>query len=174
MALPASRNTTYAADVQIKSADLNALQDFIIALYAERLIAPAIGWTGGTTPVFANGGVFSITGGGSIWAFPIELPIGTIVTEVNLRTKEPDAGGEIFTMRLWEVTDASLSQIADTITSGSTGGDVDQTWNDTTNDTAAEMPYTMIAGSRLFCEVTFAQTSGSAEAGVRDCGVVPG
>lgn len=39
MALPLSRNTTYAAGSQVKSLDLNAIQDAIIALAAARSIA---------------------------------------------------------------------------------------------------------------------------------------
>ena len=45
MAMPLSRNTTYVATItQVKAADLNALQDFVIALYKGVHVTPARGW----------------------------------------------------------------------------------------------------------------------------------
>jgi len=45
MALPLSRNTTYAVKSPVKSADLNAIQDQIIALHSRTVELPWLNWT---------------------------------------------------------------------------------------------------------------------------------
>lgn len=91
MALPISRNTTYVAGVsQVKSADLNDLQDKVIELYADGPHATRtrkVSWSAGaedpeqgTVSECWNAGpaYVAASGGGSVrgWYMPIALEVG--------------------------------------------------------------------------------------------------
>lgn len=94
MALPFSRNTTYAAGSQVKSADLNALQDAIVNHTNNRTIhipatasllvssgAPNISYGGSVKQVGAGGALF-----GQIDLSPYLLP-GATIKEITFRWK---------------------------------------------------------------------------------------
>lgn len=86
MALPVSRNTTYAPGSQIKSADLNDVQDKIIDLNGrfdaeETSILGGKGSGSGAT--FASDGSITSATTGTL-KIPIELPVGTEITSVDV------------------------------------------------------------------------------------------
>lgn len=84
MALPTSRNTTYAADSPIKSADLNDLQDTVVGMKVplHYLHLPAAAWQ-----ARAGGGAVL---GDHVWTFsgvselvcPLVLPVGTVIASI--------------------------------------------------------------------------------------------
>ncbi len=153
MALPTSRNTTYAAGVsQVKSADLNDLQDQIIALY--KLIAPVRHLYKGDAhqtaalllPVRLAGNRWGSNSGGNREAcFPLRLPVGVTVNQIDIEVDE-GAGGAAPSFYIEELDAGATNQLGDTITFGTTGNVVTMTWDDTTNDSVNEIPFTTAAG----------------------------
>ncbi len=172
--LPVSRNTTYAPGTDVESADLNDIQDKIIdensRAIRPRNITPAsgfieVGVTAATIDGF-EGAVGSQTSAESFWYVPIDLAEGDVLDSVDVRCIEANAGGEEIVMQLFEDVLGAIQQIADTITTGTTGGAVTHTWDDTTNDAAGEIPYTVPTNGRLILSITFGQTSALEEAKV--------
>ncbi len=173
MTLPLSRNTTYAPSAQVKSADLNDIQDQIVTLHSRAIravnISPAIGFSRhdlqSAEVSSQSGAVGSIgAGGDSFWTVPLDLREGDVVDKIEVRGLEPDGGGEAFILQLFEtVLGTSTQQIGDTITSGTTNAEVTYTWDDTTNDSVNEIPYTVVANGRLELQIQFSQTTADSE-----------
>src|SRR5262245_45507489 len=100
MGLPETRNTEYAEESQVKSADLNDFQDQIIALYRGRQ-APA--WFplalttyipfagGGPSITWLDGGGAQVTGGTSM-RIPIPVRAGQRITGFRARVDPSPAG----------------------------------------------------------------------------------
>lgn len=92
MALPFSRNTTYAIGSQVKSADLNALQDSIVNHHNNRTIhIPAIASliVSGAAPNISYGGaVKQVAAGGAITGLIDLSPyliVGATIKEITFR-----------------------------------------------------------------------------------------
>lgn len=105
MALPSSRNTTYVPGVsQVKSADLNAIQDCIIGVKhpeIERGYAAAAWQTDGTNGIKNNVGGAWTVGGTGVESFTTglpEIPAGDRITTVGWSYSRGGAG--TVTMRL--------------------------------------------------------------------------
>lgn len=101
MALPASRNTTYAPGSQVKSADLNAIQDCIIAGHAgtRRVgmsdVQPILGtdttWKHTFGQAFGSATSFAIS-----FHKSFDLTVGDVVTiQINLLQDNAISGGSI-------------------------------------------------------------------------------
>lgn len=144
MGLPTSRNTTYAIGSQIKSADLNAIQDVEIDhetrivdhetriddIEAGRhgnltLIIPAGAAEGDWTFVPSTGAVGSLwlSAGGTLHlAYPIVLTGSERIKEVKAHIK--DESGLAVTMKLFKSTKTGgNTQVGSTQTSSSAGTD---------------------------------------------------
>ena len=100
MALPTSRNTTYAPGSDIRSADLNALQDCIVGGKHGLISRPL----GATSFLLTAGGAASLasdrwTFSGSAGLFcNLALPVGTTITEIIWRFDR--GGGGTMTFKL--------------------------------------------------------------------------
>lgn len=107
MALPTSRNTTYAAGSQVKSADLDDIQDQIIALEAHRhddrvlvIGPPQAAFAAGASDEY-------IASGGAAETFKLEIPllVGDQIKSIDCYVK--GGGGTTHTARLWEETNTA-------------------------------------------------------------------
>lgn len=103
MALPTSRNTTYAAGSQVKSADLNDLQDKVIDEYTYRkaLRTRKVHWSAGIQDPEEFGtvlwdavssgtsGYIQTNSGGQLshWYMPIDLEVGQRLRAVRARVR---------------------------------------------------------------------------------------
>ena len=175
MVLPVSRNTTYAIDTEVESADLNDIQDKIVDENTRQIrprnICPASGFVEegvvAATIDGLSGAVGSVIGSGAFWYVPLDLAEGDILDSVDVRCIEANAGGETIVMQLFEfVLGAAGNQIGDTITTGTTGAAVTHTWDDATNDSVAEIPWTVPVNGRMVLSIAFSATSGTEEAEV--------
>lgn len=95
MTLPTSRNTTYAAAVEVKSADLNAIQDAIIGMKHPEIEIPqhGSGWLPGAyTGGYAYGSEWSMPAGGGGFTCPIFPPVGSRITQCKFGFKRASAG----------------------------------------------------------------------------------
>lgn len=99
---------------------------------------------------------------------PLIYPVGNKITRIDVELLEADAGGEEVTLKIQEIDAGSINQLGDTITSGTTNGVVVQTWDDTTNDSVNEIPFTIAAGKQYRINVAFASTSDNDEAQLLD------
>jgi hypothetical protein len=100
MSLPTSRNTTYAPGSQVKSADMNACQDGIIALAGPRtLMIPAvIGRPSlpGEWPAFGALEVIDTTATAIAYLIPLLVESGQLVTiSITLSQVNAVAGGTV-------------------------------------------------------------------------------
>ena len=175
MALPTSRNTTYIATTsEVKAADLNDIQDKIIDENTRAIRpknhTPADGFVeAGVTAASVDGfegSVGSVTGGSSFYYVPLDLREGDILASVDVFCVEAGTAGEEVTLQLFEDVNGTSQQIGDTIVSGVTGAAATHTWDDTTNDSVNEMPYTVPTNGRLILSISFATTTTLEEAKV--------
>lgn len=89
MPLPTTRNTTYAADTPIRSADLNALQDAVIGEFHGDVVehrslgmpAPT-GWQLGINN--SNPTLLATTGGPNDIRIDLQLPVGATLKSVTV------------------------------------------------------------------------------------------
>ena len=131
------------------------------------IFAPAKGWTVNTVVaprVFdVQGAVGSSTAGATQIAVDISGSRGNKITEVRLSTLEDNTAA--MTFKLYELTGSAgtLNQIGDTITSGTSAGAVEHFWDDSTNDSVNEVPYTVATGNRLILLIDLPQTSANDE-----------
>jgi hypothetical protein len=102
MALPTSRNTTYVAGSQVKSADLDAIQDCIIGnkhgtLELDLLMRPASLYTSGIAGLPGNppisGTTITGTGASSGFVAQFSLPAGKRIVNVKAVVQESTSGG---------------------------------------------------------------------------------
>lgn len=99
MALPLSRNTNYVADAEVKSVDLNALQDSVIAgLHGAttRIILPSeaqmvIGAFPAVAGDFWTNANGDRTGNVGHVVIPVPLLVGEVITAVKVRGADVDA-----------------------------------------------------------------------------------
>jgi hypothetical protein len=115
MTLPASRNTTYAPGSQVNSADLNAIQDQIVAVNATRLKAGPrrlevlnARVTSGSATFNALGG-FLIATASFTGSVLLELAAGERLLQMRARI-DPAAAGSV-TMELHRITDGVTSGV---------------------------------------------------------------
>ena len=163
MALPTSRNTTYAGSSQVKSADLNDIQDQIIADHTDlvaaesRLYGTRSEWIHGcagqlsahsSSFVCTDAGFVDVSSGG-ILNYSIEIPEGARLLDVRARIlTSANAGSrsaEMFSMPFSTGTPASLQAAS---TSASTSSLITLTpivGND----------YTFAGDTVYVCRVTF-------------------
>lgn len=124
MALPSSRNTTYAALSQVKSADLNALQDCIIQGARgdlELLIDVTDGHAAsGTWTQNSNHGV-TAGGGGDAWTVGIPVRVGDRIRSVTFYYQR--LAGTL-TFALWgnEMSAPGIAPAIDSDTDNSSSG----------------------------------------------------
>jgi hypothetical protein len=143
-------------------------------------VHPPDGWvpTTATAPYISGssfeGAVGSLSSGASAIYVPIRAPIGMEIAAIDVACLEPSANGENFQLTLFAAgDDGTVNQIADVITTGFTAADVTHTWDVSTNNSTAEMPYTVVSGTRLFIAIDFPQTTTNDESRVRNIHVTP-
>jgi hypothetical protein len=108
MTLPVSRNTTYAAGAQVKSVDMNAIQDEIIALFGSRNLSFGVG---NATGQIANSSV------------NIDLPLKAGDRITAFRVYGTDNGTNRFTCTLIKINLATgATTTVGTATSAGTAG----------------------------------------------------
>ena len=137
MALPESRNTTYAAGSQVKSADLNDVQDKIIDAYVDGphgdriLLLPA---AAGQGTVIATGHIYAGIDGvtSSSWAqggsgdyveCPIPLRIGDRIKSVRAFVRDTTAAHTLSLKVRKSTNTNNNSQLGSTATSAGNGAD---------------------------------------------------
>lgn len=122
MALPLSRNTTYAAGAQVKSADLNDIQDKIVDNYfvQPRRMPAGAGYEGGTgTAGTLDDAGTHAPGATTKWfVVPFELKPGTRLTEVRARVKDTSTGGGTVTLDVRKSTDGSGASVDTDVSAG--------------------------------------------------------
>jgi hypothetical protein len=124
MAWPEDRLTTYAPGAEIKSADLNALQDAVIAgkqgVVARKIGAGGLRTTGGT-PTYDPGGFLVGSFNGHI---ELPMPDGAVLTEVKAWVD--DSVGASISVRVYRLrmTTAALDAKSDAAVSA--GNDTNQ------------------------------------------------
>lgn len=129
MALPNSRNTTYAPGVQVKSFDLNDIQDkiislqtqvtahagFIAALQAQYdkhptrgLYLPAkAGWVNSFTEFTADG-VWWPNGAGQVIVWPLPLRSGDTLEKVSLYWSATNSASRSLVVQVYDLAAANL------------------------------------------------------------------
>lgn len=112
MALPTSRNTTYAPSSMLKSLDLNDIQDWIINVYAGRPLHIPASTGRAFAGTWTDSAYFGKTTTGlndqQLFA-PLVLEVGAIVTSLAVRAAwEPDTSGATAVARLARITDGTV------------------------------------------------------------------
>lgn len=123
MALPDSRNTTYAAGSQVKSADLNDVQDKIVDLHVGKrshTYSLRVSVTGGRgVGTFADGGYEASAG--ETLKVPIPVDAGERIASVSARVAgQPSFGTGTVTLDVRKCEDGGSASLgtADSGTSG--------------------------------------------------------
>ena len=121
MTLPTSRNTTYAVGTEIKSADLNDLQDHIIGGKHGSIIR-----TAGVNPDVVSGSAAFVEDGYStgsyIGLFTLPMQIGEKLTALTVYLKDGNPG-VAYQLKLIDMTDGSSATKSDLMTSDASGTD---------------------------------------------------
>jgi len=101
MTLPISRNTTYAPGSQVRSADLNAIQDQIVALTQphRRHIPPCSGANSIGSGIFGNAGAWQSAAGTDLLTVPLMVNEGERITRVDVRLNPNGATAMTCTLR---------------------------------------------------------------------------
>ena len=123
MALPTSRNTSYTASAPVKSADLNDLQDAIVAAWHGdvSLWLPAPLWqveTGG------SGGHVDGTytfGGATTIVCPLVLPVGTFIDAIDWHYNRNSAGTVTTSLRRRNIVTGAAAADVGAANADSTG-----------------------------------------------------
>jgi hypothetical protein len=146
MALPLTRNFSYAPDDPVKSADLNDIQDQIIALFAGKHGEREI-WLGGGVAEARNDDpdevpLFQPTFFGGLWqtlgsftstshiGLPLTFPVGTRLKEIEIFLQE-DASTAISAFLMSSdptLASGGITQISGTKTSGTTNARSSVIW----------------------------------------------
>lgn len=98
MALPVSRNTTYAASTQVQSTDLNDIQDKVIDLNGRfdaeetNILGCKGGGVGSTSG--ADGSV--VSGTAANVNIPIELPVGAEISSIDIAGLRTGANDPVY------------------------------------------------------------------------------
>lgn len=166
--LPSSRNTTYSALSQVKSADLNDIQDWIID-HETRIETGLHGYTYYPVEPFdaahVAGGSPAFTGGTSsqYWTLPttgdgivIRLPLTTGETLQSVLVRAKSNGADAMAViSIYPVVDGVVGSALSLTGSGSTSGTTVQTATATLTT-----PYTLSEGDAMIAEISNI-TSGS-------------
>lgn len=129
MSLPVSRNTTYAASSQVKSADLNDVQDQICTLHSRlndprTLVIPyAAGMDGfgsGLDPNFLG---YIQTTAAAVWVMPISLDDGRQITAARVRIRSHNVNTIAATLR-HAIDGANTTDASATSATGAGASDV--------------------------------------------------
>lgn len=165
--LPTSRNTSYAAGSQLLSADMNDLQDKVIDLYGgahaarELVLGVASGQPDLTAPPTRNvNGWESLSSGISTVWFPIVLPVGSIITQIDTWILEANAEQAAVYMTEHNVATGGGGTL-ESANSGTSAAMAAVTFN------SGFVPYTMVAGTELYLQVDLPTTTTPAELVVR-------
>lgn len=158
MSLPLSRNTNYAAGSQVKSADLNAIQDEIIAAYTRvggdrEIWIDASGFrqaSGASSAVFAlNEATF-----GSRWTFVDPDTLASAISGIRqgerikaIKLRGVSTGGTFYAKLFRRLSTANPTQIGSTLTHANTTTDQVHT---------LVSPETVDAGDQFFAIVATA------------------
>ena len=172
MALPDSRNTTYVLGVsEVKSADLNDMQDKIIDARAWDILKHSILARDGFQPAGLDvpgratyGSILSLSTGSAGWEIPLRLKAGQTLESVKVYGLEPDNAGEVFTLDITSISNEVGTAINSSIVGGSTNAEVTYTWDDVTNNGGGDMPFLVPANTEVMLRVTFQQTTTLGEA----------
>ena len=97
MTWPITPLTTYAADVQIKSADLNAIQIAINILHASVGILGQKG-RGASATYGTDGSIITDAGGSGAIIIPIELPVGFKIGTIHVVGLRTGANNPTYTL----------------------------------------------------------------------------
>lgn len=118
MALPTSRNETYAANSKVKAVTLNDIQDCIIG----DKMAANYEWVGprgfaevNITNDNVNGNVYANPGAATIAQVPLQLAVGRRVTDIAARVLGTGAGGNVV-VRLRRYNGDGTSTVMGTLT----------------------------------------------------------
>lgn len=156
MPLPSSRDTNYAVGADIKSADLNTIQDCIIAGKHGALVKVLDaadfepGAVGTATLTQGTGGGWEYSAGTPAVYAGLSLVEGDRIDAVDVYGYED--GSSSYTAKLYirDLTDGSMTQIGGTKTSGTTGAWTTVGW--TSADSG--IPKTVGVGESIVLEVT--------------------
>jgi len=142
MAWPYSRLTTYAPNSQVKSADLNAIQDWIIAMDRKHRTPAADGsWvTAGAATKLATGEVSSFTDE-TMLQCPLRVRTGDVIKHVRARVKDAVATSAV-SIEVYRVADGVRTSLG-SATSASDGTWQTITRNLSTPETVADDPTTV-------------------------------
>lgn len=112
----------------------------------------------------------SSSSGATKVCIPLQYPVGTRISRIDVETLEPSAPSEEITLKLQEIDGATITQLGDSIVGTQTASVVVQTWDDTNNDSGDDFdPEIEIqAGKQYRILVEFPQTSANNEAQVTD------
>jgi hypothetical protein len=139
MAWPYSRLTTYAPNSQVKSADLNAIQDWIIEMNRKHRTTAADGsWvTTGTATKLATGEVSSFTDGTKLQV-PLRVRTADVIKAVRARVKDAVATSSV-SIEVYRVVDGVRTSLG-SATSASSGAWQTITRTLSTPETVADDP----------------------------------
>lgn len=127
MALPVSRNTTYAAGSQVKSADLNDLQDWIVDAFGDQVLAiPAAAgavFTGAWAPGFINSAGMRNTSPsvGDAVILPIVLRKDDRLKRVGVRVNDGSSSALRLKVYVQDQTNGGITQLGSNQDSAGTG-----------------------------------------------------
>lgn len=139
--LPDSRNTVYAAKAQIKSADLNHLQDLFIDLYSEkRLQVPAALGVPNGDWIFNQKA--QSNGGNALIVMLQGLHVGDRILSVDVRLETADGDDDIV-VQLGNTVDDTDTALA---TEASTGSGWQTVTLDGSSSSPLSAPHTVVAG----------------------------
>ena len=148
MALPTSRNRTYAAASPVIAADLNAIQDCIIGAKhgAKTMIIPGTSFkqkNTGAAVVYDNSPTLLTSGAAAADTIAsFEIPVGSSITAVRFYVRDNVTGATKWTCDLGKSTlyDAAVNSLVTPSVSAGTG--VDQTLT----PVPASLPHTVLGG----------------------------
>lgn len=152
MTLPESRNTTYAQGVQIKSADLNDIQDQIIGgKHGDKvLMLPGCAFvpaSGGNPPVALDGILIGNAGGTGQGNAPLPLHVGDRIKSIVVYVYEDAAAAFTATYYAIDVT----TQSGSTLDSGTDASGGAGTTTDTCDITGIN--YTLTATGAAYIKI---------------------
>lgn len=173
MALPLTRNTTYAPGSEVKSADLNAIQDEIIAIHEDTRELPISvhggqsidDVTGTPVPMLpGNSSLVSSTTTARRWRGDIRLPVGARLLAVTVYGNPgSDAVAEAFTAKIWRTHHDGTARTQLSTTKTSTGTAATSIGWTTADTDFTPSGFTLVTGEAYYIEVDLPVSSSAAE-----------
>jgi hypothetical protein len=107
MALPLSRNITYATGDPIRAADLNDFQDQIIAshFHGNRSFEVHAAAGQGTNAAISAANGYVVSSGAGVWWIPLRFNVGDRIRSLVVRG---DDSGSSLTMQLYRISSAGV------------------------------------------------------------------